>query len=232
MLKKNKFLEHRFYTKTKKEQNRIQVYVALITLIILFLFVLLFGLLKLYLLIFIVIPIIISVVAPFFDVPSMKKTGKIVYLSSLLLVEEPKNGIMKIHGGTLFDYFFVIDSELKGRQRINFILSKFLQGLLKLIEEKKNSNEDELIIRGTSYIINERTARNIGFKIIETDNLQKFILIFNYVNILVSQSFARGKLSFPRLSNIKTFEIKVSELIEKEGLIKKLSERLANSANR
>lgn len=225
-------MEHRFYQKTKKEQTRIQVLVGLITLMILLLVIVLSWWTKMYLLIFIAFPVIISLVAPFFDAPSLKESGRVVYLSSLLLAEKPKNGIMKIHGGTLFDYFFVIDSELKGRQRINFILSKFLQGLLKLIEEKKNSNEDELIIRGTSYIINERTARNIGFKIIETDNLQKLILIFNYFNLLVSQSFARGKLSFPKLSNIKTFEMKVSELIEKEGLIKKLSERLANSANR
>ncbi|MFN0290405.1 hypothetical protein [Pedobacter helvus] len=225
-------MEHRFYQKTKKEQTRIQVLVGLITLTILLLIIILSWWTKMYLLIFIALPVIISLVAPFFDAPSLKESGRVVYLSSLLLAEIPKKGIMKIHGGTLFDYFFVIDRKMNGKQRTNFILSKFLQGLLKLIEEKRNTNEDELIIRGTSYIINERTAKLIGLKVIETDNLQKFILIFNYVNLLVSQSFAKGKLSFPRLSNIKTFEMKISELIEKEAVIEKLSERISLNTNR
>lgn len=225
-------MEHRFYQKTKKEQTRIQVLVGLITLTILLLIIILSWWTKMYLLIFIALPVIISLVAPFFDAPSLKESGRVVYLSSLLLAEIPKKGIMKIHGGTLFDYVFVIDRKMNGKQRTNFILSKFLQGLLKLIEEKRNTNEDELIIRGTSYIINERTAKLIGFKVIEMDNLQKFILIFNYVNLLVSHSFAKGKLSFPRLSNIKTFEMKISELIGKEAVIEKLSERISLNTNR
>ena len=225
-------MEHRFYQKTKKEQTRIQVLVGLITLTILLLIIVLSWWTKMYLLIFIALPVIISLVAPFFDAPSLKESGRVVYLSSLLLAEKPKNGIMKIHGGTLFDYVFVLDRKMNGKQRTNFILSKFLEGLLKLIEEKRNTNEDELIIRGTSYIINERTAKLIGFKIIETDNLQKMILMINYFNLLVSQSFAKGKLSFPRLSNIKTFEMKISELIEKEAVIEKLSERISLNTNR
>ena len=225
-------MEHRFYQKTKKEQTRIQVLVGLITLTILLLIIVLSWWTKMYLLIFIALPVIISLVAPFFDAPSLKESGRVVYLSSLLLAEKPKNGIMKIHGGTLFDYVFVIDRKMNGKQRTSFILSKFLKGLLKLIEEKRNTNEDELIIRGTSYIINERTAKLIGFKIIETDNLQKMILMINYFNLLVSQSFAKGKLSFPRLSNIKTFEMKISELIEKEAVIEKLSERISLNTNR
>ena len=41
--------------------------------------------------------------------------------------------MIKIHGGTLFDYVFVIDQKMNGKQRTNFIIQQYLEGLLNLI---------------------------------------------------------------------------------------------------
>ncbi len=81
-------------------------------------------------------------------------------------------------------------------------------------------------VRGTSYIINKRTAEKIGFKVIETNMLQKIILNYNYFNVMVSNSIAKNKLVFPKLSNTKTFEADIGQLLAKRDYIKTLSNTL------
>jgi hypothetical protein len=125
--------------------------------------------------------------------------------------------------------FFVIDKKMNGNQRTNFILQQYLQGLLNLIEENENSNVNDLTIRGTSYIINDRTARRVGFKSVRTDNIQKLILIYNYFNVLITYSIAKGKLSFPKLGASKTFEANLSTLVEKKEYIGNLHNKLKNT---
>lgn len=116
---------------------------------------------------------------------------------------------------------------MNGKQRTNFIIQQYLSGLLSFLEEHKNNKQ--IKIRGTSYIINKRTAEKVGFKIIKTDILQKIILSYNYFNILISYSIAKNKLSFPSLSKTKTFEADIAQLIEKKEFIKKLNKLLKNT---
>ncbi|MGY0392650.1 hypothetical protein ACW5R3_08865 [Bizionia sp. KMM 8389] len=160
--------------------------------------------------------------------PSLKKSGKIQYYSPLFICEKPKNNCIKIHGGTLFDYYFVINRILTGKQRTNYIIQEYLSGLLLLIETHKNNTQ--LNVKGTSYIINERTAKKIGFKVIKTDGLQKLILVYNYFNVLLSNSIAKNKLMFPKLNNTKTFEATISELLEKKTFIETLHKSLKHTS--
>ena len=168
--------------------------------------------------------ITVSIVAPFFDIPSLKKRGRISYYSSLFLAEKPKDGLVKIHGGTLFDYCFVIDRKMNGTQRTNFIIQQYVDGLLAFLEVHKH--DTHLKIRGTSYMINERTAKKIGFEIVETDILQKALLAFNYCNVLISHSIAKNKLSFPNLKRTKTFEADIGRLMERKAYMEQLNQSL------
>lgn len=226
-------LNHRFYNKTKKEQNRILILIAICSLTIISISIFISFYSELYFIGIIITSIVLSIVAPFFDVPSLIKSGKMNYYSPLFLSEKPKNGIIKIHGGTLFDYVFVIDEKMNGKQRKILIIQQYLSGLLLLIEEYRDNKQ--LKIRGTSYIINEKTAEKIGFKLIETNTIQKAILIFNFFNIMISKSIANKKLSFPNLSKTRTFEAEISQLIENKRYIEKLNESLkramSNSGN-
>jgi hypothetical protein len=166
----------------------------------------------------------LTIIAPFFDMPSLKKSGRMIYYSPLFIAEKPKNGLIKIHGGTLFDYYFAIDKKMNGKKRTNFIIQQYLKGLLSLIEEY--DNDKRMKIRGTSYIINERTAEKIGFKVVKTDVLQKAILTYNYFNILISNSIAKNKLSFPKLNKTKTFEADIGQLLARKEYIDKLNKSL------
>jgi hypothetical protein len=49
------------------------------------------------------------------------------------------------------------------------------------------------------------------------------------VNLLVSNSFAKGKITFPRLGKVKTLEASISELIKHKEFIIKLNLRLLNT---
>ena len=84
-------------------------------------------------------------------------------------------------------------------------------------------------LRGTSYIITSSTAKKIGLKTVGTDSMQVIILAFNYVNLTVANSFAKGKLSFPKFSRVKTFEGKLADVAAKKEFLARLEQKLAGS---
>lgn len=219
-------MEHSFYNKTKKQQNKIQLTIAILAAGVVLLSCLLTWISGLFFISLFTFAVVVSIVAPFFDTPAMRKRGKLIYYSPMLIAEKPKDGKIIIHGGTLFDYYFVIDRRMSVKERTNFIIQQYLQGLLDLIEAYENSEQNDLTIRGTSYIFNKRTAEKIGFTAIKTDVTQMIILVFNYFNILLSNSIAKKRLSFPNLSNSKTFETNLTQLLEQKHYIAKLNNKL------
>ncbi|WP_452231872.1 hypothetical protein [Lacinutrix sp. MEBiC02595] len=225
-------MNHRFYSKSKKEQNRIQIKIAIAAVSLNLLILVLCLLSGFYFFIFLFLIITLSIIAPFFDVPAMKKKGKLIYYSSLLITEKENKGTIIIHGGSLFDYIFVIDKSLSGKQRTNFILQKYVEGILNLIQACDENHNTSLRIKGTTYILNARTAEKIGLKITKTDFLQKLILTYNYVNILISNSIAKRKIAFPKLNNIKTFESNIEELIKRREFIESLNSKLKNTISK
>lgn len=173
--------------------------------------------------------IILSLLAPFIDTPSMKKSGKLTYYSPLFLAEKPKNGSITIHGGTLFDYVFVIPKAISGHDRTQFILQQYLAGLLSLIETYEET-EPDIKLKGTSYIMSPRTAAKLGFTSMPTDGIQSLILIYNYFNLTLSNSLAKKRLSFPNLRKINTYEANLQDLIANKAKIKALSDKLKKRA--
>jgi hypothetical protein len=82
---------------------------------------------------------------------------------------------MVIHGGVLcLDYYFTLDKNSSSRQRKIFILQQYLEGLLQIIVERGQNQT-----KATTYILNERTGKKIGFNW-KTDFFQTLILIINY----------------------------------------------------
>lgn len=212
-------MKHKFYLKTKKEQRQAQFKLAGVAIFLNLLLLLLLWAIGLPILGLLCISITLTIVAPFFDVPSLVKQGQLIYYSPLFLIEKEKDGVITIHGGTLFDYYYVIDRKLNGTQRTNLILKGYLDGLLHLIEEYERKAPNSIKIKGTSYIINERTASKIGLKKVETNWLQRFILSFNYFNLTTSYSLAKAKLSFPNLNNTHSFEGDMDTLIQQKAYL-------------
>ena len=105
--------------------------------------------------------------------PQGRKKGNLIYYTSLFITEKEKNGRIIIHGGTLFDYYYMIDRNWKGKQRIRFILSQYILGLVKLSESFSEKEAEKITLEGTSYILNDRTAEKLGFRRKETNLLQQ-----------------------------------------------------------
>jgi hypothetical protein len=216
-------LQNTFFQKSERERRKFQFRLLAYAALILLPLILISLYLKIYFLPFILIWILLSILAPFFDTPSLVKRKKLKYYSPLLLVEEEKNNNINIHGGTLFDYYFTLDKSHSGIRRKTWILQQYLEGLLELIKDLKNSDNPDLVIQGTTYIISERTGRKLGFTPEKPDFIQTVVLIFNYPNLLLSKSLANKRISLPRLSNIRTFKIKFAKLLENESQIEKLN---------
>lgn len=74
----------------------------------------------------------------------------------MFIEEKAVDGSIKIHGGTLFDYYYVIDRKMTVKQRLNFIIRQYILGLLALIEQHKD--DKHLKVYATSYIIKRKKS--------------------------------------------------------------------------
>ncbi|MDR9364295.1 MAG: hypothetical protein RI575_03070 [Balneolaceae bacterium] len=212
-------MKHQFFQKSDSEQQKFLWKTGLLLFLVSSLILLICYLTGLYHLAGL-IPIAILITAPFIDLPIGRKNGKFIYYSPLFITEPERNGKVVVHGGTLFDYLFTITSDLKGRNRTRFVLYGYILGLLRFISEHENKSRGDLQIRGTSYIINDKTAARFGLKPVKTDILQLLILLLNYIPITLSYSYIKQKVHFPKISEIKTYEGKLSEMVRhKEKLI-------------
>jgi len=216
-------MEHRFYNKSKKEQTRITMLIICGSLMLIITIVVASFIAKTYLLGILLIFITLLIIAPFIDTPSLRKKGELIYYSSMLIGEKPKNGIIQVHGGTLFDYVFVLEKNMSGKERTEKIIQQYFEGLLKLIEKYQDS---DILVRGTTYILNEKTIKRLGFKVVQTDPIKKIILHLNYVNILISNSIAQKKLTFPNLKNTRTFEASICDLLSRKEYLIDINEKL------
>ncbi|WP_139374843.1 hypothetical protein [Salegentibacter holothuriorum] len=171
-------------------------------------------------------PLILTVLAPFIDTPQGRKHGKLIYYTPLFITEKEKNGKIIMHGGTLFDYYYMIDRNWKGKQRIRFILNQYILGLIKLSESYSANEAEKITLEGTSYILNDRTAEKLGFSRKRTNLLQQFILTYNYLQILLANSLAKGKLSFPAIGRVSTFTAPLSAIKANKNYLRELAEKL------
>lgn len=218
-------MEHRFFQKNESEQRRLlwKTGAGLFAMSIAILAI--SYLTDFYLLIF-MIPIMILIAAPFIDLPMGKKSGKFIYYSPLFITEEERNNRVTVHGGTLFDYVYTINPEMQGRERTRFVLYGYIAGLLNFISIHEDQDKDNLKIRGTSYIINRRTASRFGLQPVQKDFFQILLLLFNYIPISLSYSYLKQKLQLPKISDVQTYEGTLSEIAAHKEELVRLKHRL------
>lgn len=221
-------MTHKFYQKSDSGQRRFLWKFGSLLFLVCSLILVIAYLSGFYFLGFL-IPLFFLIAAPFLDLPMGRKSGKFIYYSPLFITEPEKDNKIIVHGGTLFDYLYTITPDLTGRERTKFVLYGYLLGLIKLISEYENQDKKNLRIRGTSYIINEKTAKRFGLHPVQTDFLQYLILLFNYIPITISNSFIKRKLHFPKISEIKTYEAEISEVSRHKEKLIQLKNQLKSS---
>lgn len=219
---------HRFYEWSKRKQNTFLFLCGMFFLIVIGLsFV---GLLLGWYWSVFLYPLIF-IVAQFVDTPLGHRSGRLIYFSPLFLVERERSGGFILHGGTLFDYFFVFSWKEAGEVARRQVVEQFIAGLLAFIEYLGTNQMYETRIKGSSYFFSERNAHRYGFEIVETESTQRLILVMNYVVLFVMYSFTRGKVAFPPIREIKTVQSTGKKLIGKREQISRVLRRIKGKGN-
>jgi hypothetical protein len=219
-------VKHAFFEKSRKAQKGFQRNLALVSLLLSAVAGVLLHLVGLLPLIFFFVSILLSIVAPFFDVPNMIRSGKMHYCSPFLLCEAERNHKIVLHAGTLFDFFFVFPKEMSAGERQRMAQSGIVEGLINLIELHEMLDRPELRVQTTSYILNERSASKLGLEKQPTDASKKLLLYFNYFNLTASYSLLHRRLRFPAVKSVQTFEGSMAMLIERKPYLETLKNRL------
>jgi len=176
------------------------------------------GLFLNILFIFIFVPIY-----SFLFTPLMTLTNIFKYKSPMLLVLVDSKKNYALHSGTSFDYLVKMGNVKSGVTFQNKVLEYHLEGILKIIKEVEDEViSDSTIIKGSSYFFSESTAKKLGFKIAPTNNFERLVIIFNYLEIMWMLSRTKGKLSFPKINNFKTVQTTGKELLEHKPFIENL----------
>jgi len=215
---------HRYYILPKRDQKRKFWSFVFNLLVIGGVIVFMAWSTKIWLMLLLLQPLL-SVFSSFIDVPVGRRKGNIVYYSPLLLSSALKNNKIQLHGGTLFDYYYTLSMHKSESRNKKAILYSYMDGMLNMLDSF-NQDQDELKIEANAYFINPHTAKKLGFKKIKTKNLQKLIMLFNYLPITISYSIAMGRLSFPNIFSLKSYESTVGEFRKHRPILVALFERI------
>lgn len=153
----------------------------------------------------------------------MVKSGKLVYLSAFLFRQQTAPQQLRLHGGTVFDYYFSLDLEQPARIRRKAVITGILQGLQQLAE---SPDDDTTRIRLTSYILNERTARAAGLQPAAREPLQMLLIILNWPALVLAQYMAGAETRFPAPSAIRTFGGTLGDLRKQQQTLAQLTHYL------
>lgn len=148
------------------------------------------------------------------------------YLSPMLMVNLPSSKIYELHHGTSFDYLLNLCIH-----KTNFLKRElavdYLEGLLVIIKRIENKQlSPDVIIKGSTYFIDKKTATRFGFTIENVSWKEYFFLSVNYIDLLWMFSLSRRRFSFPNIMKTKTLTTTGSILETYREPISDLLERL------
>ncbi len=177
-----------------------------------------------YLLVIFYVPIGQFSFTPFFTLLGVYK-----YYSPMLLGYTPSDSQIDLHSGGSFDYLFVMRKYKSGIEIRNRLLLFQLEGLKKIIQliEDKEVSESVNIV-GTSYFFSDRTAKKIGFELIDPSLFYRINLYANFLDLVWMYSLSQGKWAIPKVWKAKKVQITGQKLLENKGQLEALYDKLSS----
>ncbi len=177
-----------------------------------------------YLLFFVYIPIGQFSFTPFFTL-----IGVYRYYSPMLLGYMSSNTQIDLHSGGSFDYLFVMRNYKPGVELRNRLLLFQLEGLKKIIQLIEDKAVPESVnIVGTSYFFSDRTAKKIGFELIDPYLFYRINLFVNFLDLVWMYSLSQGKWAIPKVWKAKKVHIAGQKLLENKGQLEALYDKLSS----
>ena len=166
-----------------------------------------------YIIAYLLIPLIPSLIQ-FFGAPIAKLSGIHKYLSPMLLANLASDKNYEIHNGTTFDYLMVMNNFKPGPEFSKKMLIYYLEGLLNIVEKIETSELSEnVLIQGSSYFFNDRTAKKLGFKLSKVNFAIQMNMLINYLDLIWMYSLSQGRLTFPNLLNMQKASVTGKQLV-------------------
>jgi hypothetical protein len=166
-------------------------------------------------------------VAQFAFTPLFRLIGVYKYYSPMLLGYMANDRQIDLHSGTSFDYLLVMRKNKPGVEMRNRLLMYHVEGLIKLTQLIETKSVPETVnIVGTSYFFNNRTLHKMGFEIVNPSLFYRLNLFVNFIDLIWMYSLSQGKLSIPKLWNVKKASISGAKLIESNRYIEDLHDRM------
>jgi hypothetical protein len=166
-------------------------------------------------------------VGQFAFTPIFKLIGVYKYYSPMLLGYMANEKQIDLHSGGSFDYLFVMRKYRAGIEIRTNLLLYHIEGLIKIIEQIENKSIPETVnIVGTSYFFNDRTSSKMGFEIVNPSLLYRLNLFINFIDLIWMYSLSQGKLSIPKLWNVKKASISGAKLVESKKVIEEIYDKM------
>lgn len=172
--------------------------------------------------------LLLSAFASFFDTPSLVRKGHLRYFSPLLLAEREKKGKLHLHGGSLFDYYFVLRKVPRGKRKRR-VLQLMLEALLAVSEQYPATLGSEPKILITSYFFQAKTAGRLGFEPIKKEQVQALKVFIGFPQVFLAYSLLAGRPKMPPLDKLASYRATPQSLAAAQKDIKLLLRPLARN---
>jgi hypothetical protein len=83
-------------------------------------------------------------------------------------------------------------------------------------------------IVGTSYFFSDRTAKKIGFELIDPSLFYRINLYANFLDLVWMYSLSQGKWAIPKVWKAKKVQITGQKLLENKGQLEALYDKLSS----
>lgn len=216
-------MTHRFFNLPRRTQWRLSIFVATFGAVLILSSLFIGMYIQQVWLLFVLIPLYF-VFAQLLDIPFGHLRGTIIHFSPMLLAQRHQ-GNYHIHTTTLFDQLFCLPDKQSHLSNQTQTLIWIIDGFIAFIQALKE--EEPCLIVGSTYFLSERRAQKLGFAITPASPLTRIILVLNYLNLILTMSITKERLSFPSLNKIIGFEISSEDLIAREDFFKDWQRKLA-----
>lgn len=171
----------------------------------------------------------LQIAAPFIDGPSGKRSGSLVYYAPLFLVEPRSDGSAALHGGTLFDYWFVFDRSMDATARKRRVLYDYVRGLIALAEQQQQTGGPSFELYATTYFIGPAMAKRAGF-VPTAAHAGVALLWLNIIQLTLAYSLVSRRVRIPPVHRSRSYEASIETVVSRLPQLRALEARLRRLA--